>query len=406
MTDFKKLKETCDANSKFSTEVIDNFLLNYAAAKDNLSREFDQKIAVYKHITQPTDKSWVNLMKSQYIIHKVFKADGLLRKYLNHSEVKRRPAEHQEFLIQQSATPWRFSFSIITGNPAQDFYQMEDVFSGDSFLVYSRQTTAILKEQSAMVWFNLIAFNGSCWQTFGPLGAYQSFDPDDIFFYATEVNPRIDSEESLLQDLERSPLPYLLLLSGSRLPSTMNKRDEILILTAEHPVETLDTSKLAADFKVEYNDGVFRLSLEEWTAPPHLADAYYDEEENLLTVTSMTDRGFFAFINKLNAFGLNLPPDAQVRIHPSMLITTERILKRKIVLNPYDKLFKKEASPSDKATFDKLNVFLKNVIEAVNAGKKPDFDTLAKEADVDPDSAREIALHTIARIEAMKKETR
>ena len=172
MTDFKELKEKCDSNSKLSTDVIDNFLLHYAAAKDNLSREFDHKIALYKHVIQQTDKSWVNLMKSQYIIHKVFKADGLVRKYLNHSEIKRRPADHQEFLKQQSATPWRFSFSIITDNPAPDFYQMEDVFSGDSFLLYSRRATEILKEQSAMLWFNLIAFNGSCWQTFGPLGAH------------------------------------------------------------------------------------------------------------------------------------------------------------------------------------------------------------------------------------------
>jgi hypothetical protein len=133
MMDFSKIKEQCDLNTKISATVIDNFLLHYAAAKDDLAREFDQKIATYKHVIRHAEASWVNLMKSQYIIHRVFKADGLLRKYLNHAEIKRRPPEQQEFLKQQLSTPWRFSFSIITGNPAQDFYQMEDVFSGDSF---------------------------------------------------------------------------------------------------------------------------------------------------------------------------------------------------------------------------------------------------------------------------------
>jgi hypothetical protein len=106
MTDFTKIKEQCDLNTSMSATVIDNFLLHYAAAKDDLSREFDYKIATYKHVTQQAETSWVNMMKSQYIIHRVFKADGLLRKYLNHAEIKRRPSAQQEFLKQQLSTPY------------------------------------------------------------------------------------------------------------------------------------------------------------------------------------------------------------------------------------------------------------------------------------------------------------
>src|SRR5258706_11984534 len=147
MTDFIEIKKICDRASGISTTVIDDFLLHYAAGKDNLAREFDLKIASYKHITQQADISWVRLMKSQYIIHKIFKADGLLRKYLNHEEIKRRPTRELEFLKEQLATPWRFCFSGIEGSPAPDFYQMVDVFSGDSFLLYSKSTTQTLKEQ-------------------------------------------------------------------------------------------------------------------------------------------------------------------------------------------------------------------------------------------------------------------
>ena len=105
MTDFEEIKKICERTSSISATVIDDFLLHYAAAKDNLAREFDYKIAAYRHITQQTDVSWVNLMKSQFIIHKVFKAEGLLRKYLNHVEIKRRPPEEQEFLREQLASP-------------------------------------------------------------------------------------------------------------------------------------------------------------------------------------------------------------------------------------------------------------------------------------------------------------
>jgi hypothetical protein len=294
MADFEEIKKICERTSRITATVIDDFLLHYAAAKDNLAREFDQRVATYKHITRQLEVSWVNMLKSQYIVHRVFKADGLLRKYLNHVEIKRRPSDEQEFLKEQLAQPWRFSFSIIVENPSPDFYRMNDVFSGESFLLYSRSTTQTLKEQTPLLWFNLIAFNGVCWQTFGPVSSYQSFNEDDIFFFATEVNFRIEDEETLLQDVERNPVPYMLLLTGSRFPVTFNKKDELLILISDHDLEFLDTEQLKEKFKVEYSSGVYRLSLKRWDGPPHFAVAYYDEEEDALTLTSMTERGFDA----------------------------------------------------------------------------------------------------------------
>ena len=406
MKDFIEIKRICDSASSISTTVIDDFLLHYAAAKDNLAREFDLKIASYRHITQQTDVSWVRLMKSQYIIHKVFKSDGLLRKYLNHAEIKRRPSAEQEFLKEQLSTPWRFSFSKIVGNPSSDFYQMDDVFSGDSFLLYSKSITQTLKEQSAMLWFNLIAFNGVCWQTFGPLNAYQSFDQDDIFFFATELNPRIDGEEELMKDVEKNPVPYMLLLNGGRIPQTVNKKDELLILFSEHEQESIDADQLKEHFKVEYNEGVFRISLNEWDKPPHLAAAYYNEDEKLLSFTSMTDRGFSAHTRKMNKHGFDLSLEPQIRIHPSMLITAERILKKKLDLNPYEKLFTPESTSQAKAELEKLNRFLQSVLPLINAGKKPDIKALAKEAGVDSSLAEQLVADTLRKIEAMKKEKR
>ena len=121
-----------------------------------------------------------------------------------------------------------------------------------------------------MLWFNLIAFNGVCWQTFGPLNAYQSFDEDDIFFFATELNPRIDSEERLMEDVEKNPVPYMLLLNGGRIPQTVNKKDELLIILSEYEQDSFDAGQLKDHFKVEYNSNVFRISLKEWDEPPQL----------------------------------------------------------------------------------------------------------------------------------------
>ena len=39
MNDYTEIKKKCDEASRISSAVIDDFLLHYAAAKDNLARE-------------------------------------------------------------------------------------------------------------------------------------------------------------------------------------------------------------------------------------------------------------------------------------------------------------------------------------------------------------------------------
>ena len=403
MTDFEEIKKICERTSHITSTVIDDFILHYAAAKDNLAREFDQRIATYKHITRQLDVSWVNMLKSQYIVHKVFKADGLLRKYLNHAEVKRRPSDEQEFLREQLAQPWRFSFSMIIENPSPDFYRMKDVFSGESFLLYSRSTTQTLKEGTPLLWFNLIAFNGTCWQTFGPVSSYQSFDEDDIFFFATEVNFNVEDEETLLQDVERNPVPYMLLLTGSRFPVTFNKKDELLNLSSDHDLEFLDTEQFKENFKVEYSSGVYRLSLKRWDGMPHFAVAYYDEDEAVLALTSMTERGFDALTQKLNDYGFAFPAEPQIRVHPTMLLTAERIFNTKLELNPYGKLFTSESSPEVKEEIEKMNLFLQLALPAINAGRKPEIEALAKQAGVDVSMAKELVANAMEKVKGTRR---
>jgi hypothetical protein len=402
MTDYDEIKKVCDRTSHSTATVIDDYILHYAAAKDNLADEFDKRIAAYKHVTRQLDPSWVRLLKSQYIVHKVFKADGLLRKYLNHAEIKRLPSEGQEFLKSQLAQPWRFSFSMIVENPADDFYRMKDVFSGESFLLYSRSTTDILKEHTPILWFNLIAFNGVCWQTFGPVASYQSFGVDEIFFFASEVNFDIEDDDMLRQDVERNPVPYMLLLTGCRLPRTFNKKDELLILSSDYDVESLGTEALKESFKVEYNEGVYRLSLKRWDGPPHHAVAYFDEEHAILMLTAMTNRGFKALANKLNDQSFNFSAEPQVSLRPTMLVTAEQILNRKVEVNPYEELFAIESDPEVEDNVERMNQFLKAILPEINAGRKPDIAALAKQAGVDVSLAEKLVAGTIERIKGMK----
>jgi hypothetical protein len=390
MSDFKKIKHICEGNSKISSKVVDEFLIYYAAERNNLEQEMNKRFAAYKHIISKFPDELTNRLKAQYIAHKIFKQDGLIKSYLNHSALKNLPDKDRNYLVSQAEHSWRFSFSIIKNNPAENFYMMEDVYSNEEYLLYSPGITKTLEYQSALLWSNLIANNGYCYQSFGPIGAYKSFEPGDIFFFATELNAGISEPEELLTNLEYDPLPYMMLVTGANIPLIYNKEDQIVNVMAEYDLDTINTNDLTKSFKSEYNEGVYRLSLNNWSDPPHFSQAYFDENQKIILLTSMTDRGFRALSEGLNKYGFDFSIDPFLRVNLSMLTTAADILKRKIRLNEYEDLFSKETSQPVKGNLDKLNALLKLLLPDINAGREPDIESLAAKAGVDIETARDL----------------
>ncbi len=390
MSDFKKIKQICEENSKISSKVIDEFLIYYAAERNNLEQEMNNRFAAYKHIIRKFPNELTNRLKAQYIAHKVFKQEGLIKSYLNHSALRNLPEKDRNFLVSQADQSWRFSFSIIKNNPAGNFYMMEDVFSNEEYLLYSPGITKTLESQSALLWLNLISYNGSCYQSFGPIGAYMSFEPDDIFFFASELNPDITEAEELLTNLEYNPLPYMMLVTGADIPLVYNKEYQIVNVIAGYDLDKINRKDLTKSFKSEYKKGVYMLSLKNWSDPPHFSQAYFDENQNIILLTSMTDRGFRALSEGLNEYGFDFSADPFLRVNLSMLTTAADILKRKIRLNEYENLFSKETSQPDKENLDKLNALLKFVLPDINAGREPDIEFLAAKAGVDIETARDL----------------
>jgi hypothetical protein len=308
----------------------------------------NKRFARYRHITREFEDGWADMLKMQYIVHRIFKKDGLIKKYLNHGALKHLDGPERGYLENQAEHPWRFSFSIITGHPAEHFYAMEDVFTGNFFLLYSPGVTETLIEQQAALWFNLIGYNGACWQSYGPIGAYQSFEPDDIFFFATELHPHkwMESGEDIIADVEENPVPYMMLLSGAAYPLTFHKQDQIVQVIAGYKDDSFDTSGLDKHFKVEYAEGVYRLMLKRWGRHPHFSTAYYDEKRKVLFLSSLTDRGFNALIRLLNACGYDLSyePDIEAMVKKAGISveTAREILN--IAMNKINKLGKFQSS--------------------------------------------------------------
>ncbi|WP_336517027.1 hypothetical protein [Pollutibacter soli] len=280
---------------------------------------------------------------------------------------------------------------------------MVDVFTDDEFLLYSPSAKILIDENHPVLWLNLIGFNGQCWETFGPLTGFASFDPDDIFFFATEVNPDIMEQEDLLLDLETNPIPYMMLFSGSRTPGIRHKEFDLIHQVGEFPVSKNEFQQLKKLFSVEYKKPVYKLTKGKTSEIPHFAEAYFDEEDELLLLSAMTENGYHKLYNLLNKHISNMPPDPDISLHPSMISTADTILKRKIELNPYSKLFETPPDPETADEIEKLNRFMKLALPSIKSGKSPDIDAIAKQVGLDPALAAEVYKKTMNHVKKMKK---
>jgi hypothetical protein len=402
INDYGTIQMVCNQSSAFSRSVIDEFLMHYAVRQEGLEKEMDRLLAPFRQVTKTFQPGWIGMIKAQYIAHRIFRKDGLIKKYLNHAAVKALKLAEQDYLQRQLEFPWRYSYGVITASPAPDFYEMNDVFSWEPYLLYSQSITQTLAEGPVSLWFNLIGFNGACWQTFGPIINFRGFEPDDIFFFATEINPKIATEEDLTVNVERNPIPYTMLVNGSQYPYIMNGKDQILQLVSDHPLESLDTENLRTDFTVEYSNCIYRLTFGNWAEPPHFAVAYYVEEDHRLLLTSMTDRGFQALVARLNNHGLAIWAEPDIRVNLPMLTCIKTILGKELHLNPYEEYFSVKPTASEQDSLNKLNRLLSLALPLINSGQAPNIPALAKEVGVDEGTARDLLSKSIKRVKTLQ----
>lgn len=398
MIDYQNIRKKCLQNSLIAQSVLDDFLIYYAANQDHLQHEVKQKLYKYRHITGTQEPGWERRLMAQYIAHRIFRKDGLIKKYLKHSALKNLTPDEKKYLEEEASTPWRFSFSKIISNPEQDFYEMTDVLSEETFLLYSQGITNILKRGERLMWFNLMGFNGYCWQSYGPINPYKSFEIDDIFFYATELNSRIESEDDLINDINNDPVPYMMLLSGSELPVLYHKNYQILINQGENDAKFFDKQKDFKKFEIESVGNIFRYSLKDWSEFPHFAQFFYDEEKQIILLKSMTEKGYAKLAKALISEGIKVSEFPDVRLNLTMLNTTEEILKKRIGLNPYENLFSKESFEDEQDELEETKYLIKLLLPDINSGSIPDFHKLSKITGMDIKTIQEIAEHLSEKI--------
>jgi hypothetical protein len=403
MQPFDEIRKHCEKCRILNRTVIDEFLIHYAADKMNLVPEMEAAIRKYKKASSEIRASYLNYLRSEYIAHRIFKKNGLIHKILKHSALQHLTQEEMEFLRLKSENPWRFSFAEITSNPDDSFFMMEDVMTAEEYLLYSPGMEATLKEHKPWLWFNLIEFNGYCWQTFGLIIPFVSFSEDDIFFFASEVNPKIENEEMLMEVVERNPIPFFMLTSASNSPVIASRGHVTVICQSTDKIPGLPVENLEVSFDISKKENVYQLSPKKLETIPHFAQAYYNEGTGELLRTSMTTQGFRMLTDVFRKKGIHLEAEADTMVSPAMLLATEKILNRKIELNPYERYFSPNEEESEDLTG--FNTFLGLALPFYNEGKEIDINKLAAKAGIDPSVAADLWKQVKKKTDEMKNKT-
>ncbi|MDO9547742.1 MAG: hypothetical protein Q7J65_02105 [Candidatus Marinimicrobia bacterium] len=306
-----------------------------------------QNLAKYRKIVTAMPKQWAPMLMSQYSAFRLFKQNGFALKYLNHHEIKIRSEEELVYLHFQIVNPWRFTYCSVIDRPAPRCFNMRDILSGETFLLFSPGIADSLEKLgSVQMFFLLIGFNGQCWQTYGPLAHLIGIIPADILFFAQQINKNAGKLSDLPEMLDRDPFPFMMLFKGGEIPLTFHDADMIVLNSSEFYDEHFDPEQYADSFKLTKKYPLYKLSLKYWGEFPHFAACYYHSEKHRLILTAMTDRGYEKIIHTYRKAAYHLAPDPQHRVTINMAHLIKEILRKDVILNPYEKTFE-EPDPPD-----------------------------------------------------------
>ncbi len=393
MIKFKDILSRCRQSSDDIAQNFDNFLLSYSIEETRLPHKALAKLEDYTHIWEKLDESVFNMIIPQMTFYAMFKNGGFVHKLLNDNRVIRRPGMKQ-FLKSTQQSKCQFSYCEVISQPHPDFWEMRDVFTDEAFLLYSNSVTLYIEEhEHVQTFFLLRSFNGSCWQTFGPVQFFLGLTYDDFFYFAKLIDPHIDFPEMVYDVVERDPAPFIALVAGAMFPFTIHKNEPIEICSSEYHLKGFRPEQYASKFKIKEKLPITRLTLKRFGHFPHFATCYFHNAHSKLYISTQTFRSFQRIIKALNENGLDLADTPDNRCSLPMFELAQQVLKRHIILNPYEKLFnskEKEAPPEAKENMQKLNAFMELFVPIFNSGGDMDVAKLAQQAGLDQGVAEEL----------------
>ena len=372
--------------------MIDNLLIPLIIEDTDLHQTFTGQIAQkYTHVVRDLPPNWVPAVIDQFLAFKLFGPDGLALNYFAHPLILRKSPREQEYLYFQFSHPWRFAFirpQAVLGN---NVFEMKNALTEESLLLYSPGIAKYEALGGMSLYFALLASNGDCFQTYGPISYFQGLQPYDLLFFAQQLEARPLNLAELEQRLQQDPLPFMALFIAAKFPLTYHKTDLLVINQSELGLEKFDPPRWERYFFLERKEDLYKLGLKHWRKGPHFCSCYFSSQEQRLIVGSLTERGYNKLVGTLAELGFVLPAVPEIRVTAGGLLAAEKVLRKKIILNPYEQKFSPKPAPDSFAQPDDLKRFTELLIPYLNSEAEFDLERLAQQADIPYETALKLA---------------
>lgn len=330
------------------------------------------------------------MLVAEFTAHQLFGQKHLIHEYLKDPEILKLPDAEYQYLEWHAKHTWRFSFAVIQDNPEPGFFNMLDLLTNESYLLYSPGLQKICKIGVPRLCFNLISFNGLCWQTYGVVICSRAYTWEDIFFLSECINPEIEDEEGIAQEVESNCFPFLLLVLGMNSPIVTSQGYEIIFCGATDYCQSINLDQLQSKFIVASKGRIVQMKSHEMSEFPHDAVAYFDPKKKEIIRNASTLEGFEFLTEALRESGIELETGADYYVTPAMYNAAEKIIDRKIsITSEYGILFIKPASKEDELT-KRVNKFVQMILPNISSGEKPDIEGIAFAAGLDSDLGEEL----------------
>ncbi|HDT12310.1 MAG TPA: hypothetical protein ENO01_01490 [Candidatus Marinimicrobia bacterium] len=402
MKKYEIIESLCLRYKEITKYLIDEYLIYYCAELEQLEPAFKRKTNRFRHIINKMPKGWYAFLLSQYIAYQLFKEDGYAKKYLSHPAILSRSEEEKNLIKTYVRYPWRYTFCFVRKSPYPNFFDMIDPFTTESFLLYSPSIENISQSHQVTLYFLLIQFNGSCWETYGPIVDFTSLTISDVLFYARQFRPEISHIEEIPEVIENNPIPFSMLHIGANIPLIFHKEKRVVMSRMEFLLDDFVPEEHSDVFEIEKKKFLNKLSLRGVDGFPDFAAAYYSKNEKSIMLTAMTDYGFDKLTDYFEELGYELPFEDMERVSPGILHVIEEILGWKINFIPYEKNFEKKENNISKTDQKKINKFINKLIEDLNSGVDSDIGLYAEQCELDKESAFEIAATILSRFNKTK----
>ena len=226
-----------------------------------------------------------------------------------------------------------------------DFLDSPDGPLGESDLLIYSPASASSYREGRELFFSLLWWNGSCYQTYGPVVPFRTITAEDVAAFTRELirgrraggarrggSPISTGGLSMRQVMMRDPIPYLALVGVSEAPTVVMRGSELVYCNGwvEGVDADFDEILSAIEAAGEHFDvahsaaGIHRIELEGKTPIPDPV-IYFAQESKTLHVVGLADASYERARTTL-ASVVALPKTPQRRFGAAMQAAVSRIL--------------------------------------------------------------------------------